>query len=98
MIETVEVEVPVEQQAEQKSTEQNAERQTSQTSEGEQPVASEDTAMADEQASNDAAAAGQQPQKMVKKKKTKAIDLTLTAKVPQLSKQEINNLFEQEVN
>ncbi|CAF0893649.1 unnamed protein product [Brachionus calyciflorus] len=89
MIETFEVEVPVqEQQAEQtaKPTEQT-ERQTSEQS------ASEDATMADEQASNDAS----QLPKMVKKKKTKAIDLALTARVPQLSKQELNELVEQEL-
>ena len=39
-----------------------------------------------------------QPQQVIKKKKTKAIDLPLTAKVPQLTKNEINNFMEQEVN
>ena len=39
-----------------------------------------------------------QPQTNVKKKKTKAIDLPLTAKVPQLSRNEINYFIEQEVN
>ncbi len=38
----------------------------------------------------------QQPQ-LVKKKKTKAIDLTITAKVPQLTKEELNNFIELEV-
>ena len=38
-----------------------------------------------------------QPQQVVKKKKTKAIDLPLTAKVPQLTKNEINGFMEQEV-
>lgn len=42
-------------------------------------------------------AGGQQPQKQIKKK-TKAVDLPLTARVPQLSKNEINTLVEQEVN
>lgn len=38
------------------------------------------------------------PQKMVKKKKTKNIDLLLNANVPQLEKQEINILVEQELS
>lgn len=46
---------------------------------------------------NGGAAGQQQPQKQIKKK-TKAVDLPLTARVPQLSKNEINTLVEQEVN
>ena len=45
---------------------------------------------------NAAGAPGQATQKQIKKK-TKAIDLPLTPRVPQLSKNEINLLLEQEV-
>lgn len=45
---------------------------------------------------NAAGAPGQPTQKQIKKK-TKAIDLPLTPRVPQLSKNEINLLLEQEV-
>lgn len=41
-------------------------------------------------------AAGQQPQKQIKRK-TRAIDLPLNARVPQLTKNEINILVEHEV-
>lgn len=47
-------------------------------------------------AGNAAGAPGQPTQKQIKKK-TKAIDLPLTPRVPQLSKNEINLLLEQEV-
>ena len=45
----------------------------------------------------DASQTPTQQQTNVKKKKTKAIDLPLTAKVPQLTRNEINNFIEQEV-
>lgn len=102
LIETVEVEVPANQaqQAEQGEAKANeTERQNSQTGEAEQQTP-EDAAMNDEQASQDGqqnAQAQQQAPQMVKKKKTKAVDLPLTAKVPQLTKNELNILFEQEV-
>lgn len=85
MIETFEVEVA--EQAEPAKVPEQAEQkpQGEQVPGQEAPVA--ETA---NQAAN--------PPKMVKKKKTKSIDLLLSAHVPQLSKQEINLLIEQELS
>ena len=57
----------------------------------------EDVVMGEEQNNTNQEEAKQQQQQNIKKKKTKAIDLPLTAKVPQLTKMEINNFMEQEV-
>ena len=53
--------------------------------------------MGEEAVQGNADEAKQQQQTNIKKKKTKAIDLPLTAKVPQMTKAEINVFMEQEV-
>jgi len=55
----------------------------------------DDVVMGEEPVQGNADEAKQQPN--IKKKKTKAIDLPLTAKVPQMTKAEINVFMEQEV-
>lgn len=82
IIETYEVEVP--EQAEPPKAPEQAE--------GQQAPPSQDTA-APEQSQ-----AATNPPKMVKKKKTKSTDLLLNAHVPQLTKQDINLLVEQELS
>jgi molecular chaperone DnaK (HSP70) len=57
----------------------------------------DDVVMGEEQVQGNADDAKQQQQTNIKKKKTKAIDLPLTAKVPQMTKSEINVFMEQEV-
>lgn len=69
-------------------------RKNSQDGENEESNANEESAANGSEAGEQNAASG--PQKQVKRK-TKAIDLPLTARVPQLTKNELNLLFEQEV-
>lgn len=108
LIETVEVSVGAAQPQEQKQANGQEEKQekpaageqAEQAQGGEQPQAGEnageDVNMGEE--SVNANGEGQQAQQQnIKKKKTKAIDLPLTAKVPQLTKNEINFFMEQEL-
>lgn len=91
---------PNEQQQQQQNEPTLGERQDSQVDNenAEESTMNEDPATA-ANANGDGQPANQQQQQQQKtlKKKTKAIDLPLTAKVPQLTKTELNNLLEQEV-
>lgn len=57
----------------------------------------QDTPMAEDSSNHANADSSQNQQQNVKKRKIRTIDLNLTAKVPQLSKSEINSLYEQEL-
>lgn len=83
-----------EQQQQQGSSQQNEENG------GEEPMENEEqmTAAAGQNGSDATQSPQQNPQQNVKKRKTRAVDLPLTAKVPQLTKNEINQYLEQELS
>ena len=82
-----------------KKGEDNLQHQNSvNDNEGSGQAGDEQTGNADEQAATQAPAEAANQQQVTKKKKTKATDLPLIAKVPQLNKNEINYFVEQEVN
>jgi molecular chaperone DnaK (HSP70) len=76
----------------------NESNETNATLNGEEMTANDELSNGGAATPNpDASQTPTQQQTNVKKKKTKAIDLPLTAKVPQLTRNEINNFIEQEV-
>ncbi len=75
----------------------NESTETNSVTNSEEVTANEELSNSANVNGTDASQTPVQQQTNVKKKKTKAIDLPLTAKVPQLSKNEINYFIEQEV-
>lgn len=79
---------------EQTDANNTAERKNSQ---GDVENGNDDSNIQEEVTSTNGGAENQSQQPKTLKKKTKAVDLPLTARVPQLTKIEINNLIENEV-